>query len=138
MRLPFTLGSILALLTGCAVGPNYHRPDTQAPAIFRGQPAPDARCPADLSWWDLYHDPVLTALIKASRADGYDARIAASRVEQARAIAMQAQGRLFPSLGYAGGAYHGKSAVEGEPNPASIGTDSNAFYGYLSVAWEPD
>ena len=114
MRFRFTLLVFPALLAGCAVGPNYRRPDTQAPAAFRGQTAPEDRSLADLGWWNLYHDPVLTALVKASLANGYDARIAASRVEQARAIAMQAQGQLFPSLGYAGGAYRGKSALEGE------------------------
>jgi multidrug efflux system outer membrane protein len=138
MRLRFTLLPLLALLTGCAVGPNYRRPDTQAPATFRGQPAPEDRSIADLGWWDLYRDPVLTALIKESLAHGYDAHIAAVRVEQARAIALQAQGQLFPSLGYSGGAYRGKNALEGTPNPAGNGTTGNAFYGYVSAAWEPD
>jgi multidrug efflux system outer membrane protein len=138
MRLRSTLLPILALLTGCAVGPNYRRPDTQPPTTFRGQPTPENRSIADLAWWDLYRDSVLTALIKESLAHGYDARVAASRVEQARAIAMQAQGQLFPSLGYAGGAYRGKNALEGEPVPSGSEPTSNAFYGYVSAAWEPD
>jgi multidrug efflux system outer membrane protein len=45
---------------------------------------------------------------------------------------------LFPSLGYSGGAYRGKNAFDGAPNPAGNGTTGNAFYGYVSAAWEPD
>jgi multidrug efflux system outer membrane protein len=138
MRLRFTLPAFLSLLSGCAVGPTYHRPDTQAPAVLRGQAAPEDHSLADLAWWDLYGDPTLTALVKASLAHGYDARIAASRVEQARAIAMEARGQMFPSIGYTGGAYRGKNTIAGSPNPSGTGTTGDAFYGYLGAAWEPD
>jgi multidrug efflux system outer membrane protein len=130
--------SLVALLAGCAVGPNYHRPDTQAPASFRGQAAPDDRSLADQAWWDIYRDPVLTNLIKQSLAHGYDARIAAARVEQARAIAMEARGQLFPSIGYAGNAFRGRNTISGSANPNGTGTTTDAFDGYLAAAWEPD
>jgi multidrug efflux system outer membrane protein len=138
MRLRFPLLAPLVLLAGCAVGPNYHRPDTQTPAAYRDLPAADARSLADLGWWDLYHDPVLTELVQASLARGFDARIAAVRVEQARAIAMEARGALFPSLGYAGDAFRGRNAISGRPNPQGVGATTNGFDGYLSAAWEPD
>ena len=35
MRLRFPLLAPLVLLAGCAVGPNYRRPDTQTPAAYR-------------------------------------------------------------------------------------------------------
>ena len=45
-------------LAGCAVGPNYKRPDTQRPGRL---PRPGGRTGdhslADLAWWDLYRDP---------------------------------------------------------------------------------
>jgi multidrug efflux system outer membrane protein len=138
MRLRHTLLPLFVLLTGCAVGPTYHRPDTQAPDVFRGKVSTDDHSLADLGWWDLYRDPVLTALVKESLADGYDARIAASRVEEGRAIAMEARGQLFPSLGYSGDAYRGKNTILGSPNPSGTGTTGDGFAGYLSAAWEPD
>jgi outer membrane protein, multidrug efflux system len=138
MRLRFTLPALLSLLSGCAVGPTYHRPDPQPPTVLRGQAAPEDHSVADLAWWDLYRDPTLTALVRASLVNGFDARIAATRVEQARAIAMETNGQLFPSIGYAGGAYRGKNSLEGTPNPAANGTTGDAFYGYLGAAWEPD
>src|ERR1019366_366243 len=113
---------LLALLAGCEVGPNYRRPDTGTPAAFRGQSAPDERSLADLGWWDLYRDPVLTALVREALTGGYDARIAAARVEQARGLALEAQGPLWPSLGYTANADRGRNALLGGANPAGSGT----------------
>jgi multidrug efflux system outer membrane protein len=127
-----------ALLAGCAVGPNYHRPDTQAPATLRGQVAPEDHSLADLGWWDLYQDPVLTGLVHTALADGFDARIAASRVEQARAIEHEVRGQLFPAVGYQGDADRGRNALLGRANPAGTGSTADSFDGYLSAGWEFD
>jgi len=136
LRLSFLAG--FSLLAGCAVGPNYRRPDTDAPATFRGQTAPDTASLADANWWDLYHDPALDALIRGSFEHGFDARIAASRVEQSRAIAMQAHGSLFPALGYGGDAFRGRNSFLGNPDPAAGGATANTFAPFVSAAWEPD
>jgi multidrug efflux system outer membrane protein len=138
MRSSLAALAVLRLLAGCAVGPNFHRPATNPPETFRGQAAPEDRSLADLGWWDLYRDPVLTRLVRDALAQGYDARIAAVRVEEARAIAMEARGALFPSLGYSGYAYRGRNTFAGSPNPQGTGTTSDSFAGYLSAAWEPD
>ena len=138
-RSTFAFLPALGLLAGCAVGPNYQRPDTQAPAAFRDQPATgDKVTLSDTAWWDLYSDPALTALVKASLENGFDTRIAASRVEEAHALAMQTNGRLFPSVGYTGDAYRGQNNLLGNPNPAGTGATTNGFAAYLSAAWEPD
>jgi len=138
MRLRLTLLAGFSLLAGCAVGPTYRRPTIDAPATFRGQAAPDTASLADADWWDLYHDPVLAALIRGSFEHGFDARIAAARVEQSRAIAMQAHGSLFPALGYVGDAFRGRNSLLGNPDPAAGGATANTFAPFLSAAWEPD
>ncbi|HDR9374178.1 TPA: RND transporter, partial [Burkholderia multivorans] len=56
------------LLAGCAVGPDYHRPDTSIPAAFKEAPAGwKVAQPADRAdrgpWWTVYDDPQLNALI---------------------------------------------------------------------------
>ena len=129
--------ALLALLAGCVVGPDYRRPDTGTPPTFRGQSAPDERSLADLGWWDLYHDPVLTALVREALTGGYDARIAAARVERARGLALAAQGPLWPSLGYEAEADRGRNALLGGANPSGNGPTST-FAGFLSAAWELD
>jgi multidrug efflux system outer membrane protein len=139
-RIPRRTGPVLAalVLAGCAVGPNYKRPDTGAPNAYRDQAAAGAGSLADLAWWDVYKDPRLNELIRTALADGFDARIAAARVEQSRAIAAQVHGQLFPGIGYAGTADRGRNALLGNPFTEGGGTTSDGFDGYLGAAWEFD
>src|SRR5271154_5255892 len=85
------------LLAGCAVGPNYSRPDAHAPPVFRGAAgAAQEASFADLPWFDAFHDEVLQQLVKTALANNYDLRVAVTRVEQARAAAIEARSPLFP------------------------------------------
>ncbi|MGA3007646.1 MAG: efflux transporter outer membrane subunit [Opitutaceae bacterium] len=126
------------LLAGCAIGPNYKRPDVKAPAAFRDQATATDRSFADVAWWDIYRDNQLKALVRAALADGFDARIAAARVDEARAIAAQVHGQLFPALGYEGNADRGRNATLGNANPLGNGATTNGFDGYVGAAWELD
>jgi outer membrane protein, multidrug efflux system len=96
---------LLATLSGCAVGPNYTRPALPLPPQFYGQEAAitEARSLADLPWWELFDDPVLQALIDEALRNGFDARLAAARVEEARALYGVARGEFWPGVGYQGG-----------------------------------
>src|SRR6476620_8426846 len=93
---------ILFLLAGCAVGPNYSRPPVTTPAVFRGDNAPTNASFADLDWWQVYQDTTLQALVREGFTNNYDLRMAMSRVEQARALAMQARSQFVPSVNYSG------------------------------------
>jgi multidrug efflux system outer membrane protein len=126
------------LLAGCAIGPNYKRPAVETPAAFRDQAAGGDHSFADVGWWDVYRDDRLKDLIRAALVDGYDARIAATRVEQARAIAAQIHGQLFPSLGYETNADRGRNAALGSPNVLGTGSTTDGFDGYIGAAWEFD
>ena len=128
----------VALLSGCAIGPDFKRPGTGAPASFRGQAAPADRSIADLAWWDVYRDPALRELIATALSNGYDARIAAARVEESRAIAAQVHGQLFPGIGYEANADRGRNAVLGNPSTQGASSVSNGFDAYLGAAWEFD
>jgi multidrug efflux system outer membrane protein len=78
------------MLSGCAVGPNYHRPPVQAPPAFHGpdqsqQTQPQAASFADLPWWQVFHDPQLQELIRTALKQNYDLQLAVERVIAARA-----------------------------------------------------
>jgi outer membrane protein, multidrug efflux system len=136
---PTTAALALLLFAGCAVGPDYKRPAVAAPSAFRDQPAPESdRSFADAAWWEIYHDDQLNALIRAALVDGYDARIAAARVEQSRAIASEVHGQLFPGIGYAANADRGRNAQLGNAFTQGNGAITNGFDGYLAAAWEFD
>ncbi len=93
---------LFLLLPGCAVGPNYKRPNVAAPTVFRGSTETAQQASfADLPWWDIFHDETLTGLIKTSLVNNYDLAAAVARVEQANQVAALARSQYFPTLGYA-------------------------------------
>jgi multidrug efflux system outer membrane protein len=98
-----TVGTIWAvvLLSGCTVGPNYHRPAIQTPTAFRSpSPAPtsDPASLADLKWWEVFKDEKLQELERTALAQNYDLRDAAARVEAARANLGIRRSNQFPNL----------------------------------------
>ncbi len=128
----------LALLSGCAVGPDYKRPTAEAPGNFRNAPvAVTTNSFADLPWWDVYKDETLKTLIYTALTNNFDVRIAAARVEQARAISAQAGSQFYPSVGYGGGVSRGRNEFLGTPNPNN-GSTGDAALATLSAAWEID
>src|SRR5262245_26990621 len=92
----------LLLLAGCAVGPDYKRPSIDSPATFRFDSTITNGALAELAWWGIYQDQTLQALIREAFTNNYDLRIAATRVEQAQALAMQARSQFVPSASYGG------------------------------------
>jgi len=95
------LSALSLLLVGCAVGPNYKRPLVPVPERFYGdERAAEARSLADVPWWDVFDDPILKALVQEAVRNGFDARLAAARVEEARARFGIARSEFFPSVDY--------------------------------------
>jgi multidrug efflux system outer membrane protein len=131
--------SLLLLLAGCAIGPDYHRPDTAIPGHFESASGPDStNSLADLPWWEVFNDANLTNLIHIALTNNYDIRIAAARIEQARALAMQANSEFFPHVGYDVNGYRGKNANGGGANSGGKGLTSSSFEAALNASWEID
>lgn len=126
------------LLAGCAVGPNYRRAAVDVPPEFRGGPPGVQQASlADLPWWDVFQDATLKSLVRTALTNNYDLRMAVARVEQARAVEIQARSGLFPLVGYQGDATRGQNALITTAYP-NAGQTVNAFIGTLNVAWEVD
>ncbi|HSF02899.1 MAG TPA: efflux transporter outer membrane subunit [Solirubrobacterales bacterium] len=87
------------VLAGCAVGPDYRRPELPVPADFRGRP-PDAEGPSvgDLTWWQIFQDETLKSLIHEALGANYDVRIAAARILDARALLTATRSAQFPDV----------------------------------------
>lgn len=131
------LFSAALCLFGCAVGPNYQRPVVDSPAAFRGQSPAANGAYADLAWWEVYHDATLQALIREALTNNYDLRIAMARVEQERALAMQARAHFVPSMTYNGTVSRGRNDVFGSGFPNG-GAVVNSAVGTLNAFWEVD
>jgi outer membrane protein, multidrug efflux system len=95
------LSTLLCLLAGCTVGPNYRQPDYPVPPAFRGV-APDAETNVaslgDLAWWQMFQDEQLQALLRTALTQNYDLRIAATRILDARAQWTSARSQQFPAV----------------------------------------
>jgi multidrug efflux system outer membrane protein len=91
------------MLSGCAVGPNYHRPAVQAPPAFHGpdqsqETEPQTASFADLPWWQVFHDPQLQELIRTALKQNYDLQMAVERVSAARAQLGITRSNQFPQV----------------------------------------
>src|SRR5213596_3791964 len=98
------MGFALALgasMTGCAVGPKYHRPTVKLEP-FHNAPSIETRTavlpapPLD-QWWTGFHDPELTRIVQRTLDQNLDLAAAMTRVQQARAAAQGAGARRSPS-----------------------------------------
>ncbi|HVJ63087.1 MAG TPA: TolC family protein, partial [Tahibacter sp.] len=91
----FTRASAAALLAltlaGCAVGPNYVRPDTPDVALRNADPAHYDSAAAPAQWWRQFDDPALASLVDRALTGAFDLRIAVARVDAARAAFTEAK-----------------------------------------------
>jgi multidrug efflux system outer membrane protein len=125
------------LLAGCALGPNYKRPQVDAPAAFRADNAVTNTSIADLNWWQVYQDNDLQTLIREALSNNYDLRIAMARVEQARAVAMQARSQFMPGVDYSAAVSQGRNDLFGSAFPNNGATTGSAV-ATLNAFWEVD
>lgn len=129
MKRFIALLTVCSLCSGCLVGPNYKRPAATPPDNFYTESASNAASIADLSWWEVFKDPQLQALIQEALKNNYDVRIAASRIEQARQQAAIAHSLFYPQLSYG-------ANITGQRQP---GFETGTYYGYnFPVSWEID
>jgi multidrug efflux system outer membrane protein len=132
------------LLVGCTVGPDYQRPQVKMTDAYRDQVKPaDARSFADLPWWDVFHDETLKGLIIEALQNNYDMRIAAARVEQARAQAGISAAQAYPAVGAGLGANYSRgNFVPGQTTPGfgslTPQQRSAQFNISVSFSWEID
>ena len=137
-----SLGLSLTMLlsTGCAVGPNYKRPNAALPGTYRGAMPQEATQPAasqsfgDQKWWEVFQDKQLQDLIHTALQQNYDVRIAATRILEAQAQLGITRADQLPSIS-------GEALAVNERNPKTklfrqYETSANQLD--LSLAWELD
>lgn len=130
MKLPLIHSALVvmtaSLLTGCTVGPNYHRPAVPVPTAYHGpkdnsqdqtqaqaQAQAQAASIADLPWWQVFQDPVLQDLIRRALKQNYDLQIATEKITYARAQLTVTRSNQYPQV-----------------NATGNGTDERAFQGF--------
>jgi NodT family efflux transporter outer membrane factor (OMF) lipoprotein len=143
-------------LGGCAVGPDYKRPDAPVPASYKETPAGWKLAePADRAdrgpWWTIYDDERLNALIDQLNTKNQSVAQFAAAYRQARALVSEARAAYFPTLGLSAAATRSGQQISSRSfgsssssSSASIGSTSttssvrNSFTTTLDATWEPD
>ena len=85
-------------MAGCTAGANYSRPPVTVPETFRGQEPVDGASFADASWWDVFQDDQLQALIRVALERNDNIRLAAIRILEARAQLGITRADEFPTI----------------------------------------
>jgi outer membrane protein, multidrug efflux system len=137
--------SAVALLAGCASGPDYKKPDISMPAAWQFATPFHAGTPNDGAlkgdWWELFQDAQLNRLEQQALAQNQTLRIAAAHLEQARAQVTVSSAGLFPQVGLQAGAAREKSsanrplAAYGMSNQSTV---QNNFQLGFTVNYEAD
>ena len=136
-----------SLSVGCAVGPDYVRPDAPLPDHFMGQAAVEQRhatANADLiAWWTGFGDPQLTRFVTLALEQNLDLEQATARVAQARAGLGAANAALLPAGNISGQVARTYQSLETPLGQVLNSTPDfdrygNAFEANLGASWELD
>ena len=123
----------IALVAGCAAGPDYSRPTLALPAHFKEAPDWKPAQPRDGeprgAWWRVFDDTELDTLEHRVEVSNQNLRAAVAGYDQAVALAAQARAQFFP-VATGNAAYaRGRSQGLGTGNTASV---------QFAASWEPD
>jgi multidrug efflux system outer membrane protein len=124
-----------ASLAGCAVGPDYARPETPLPAGFA---VPQSAAAMGERWWTLFGDPALEALVDEALSANRDLAAAAERIEQVRARYVITRADQLPAVGVRGSASRDRSSERTAFPPPADAIESEAYRLVLSASWELD
>ena len=126
---------VLLAFIGCAVGPDYEPPKSEAPAAW-GEKADTST--ADLSaWWTLFRDEPLDRLIGRALHSNHDLRIAEGRVNEARGQLGVVTGYLFPEVNVGGSVTRGRQSPNSLQFPISDNYTTRYRAGF-DASWEID
>lgn len=143
--------ALALLVAGCAVGPDYGRPDSAPSPAFKQAAGWKSAAPADTElrgdWWTLYGDAELDALVARLNANNQSLASAEASYRQARALVRGARAGFFPTLGLntgvtragQGGGDNTISTSDGvSVSGANASTVSKSYEASLGVSWELD
>lgn len=141
----FPLATLLALslaLTACTLGPDYQRPQLQTPAQFKQIEGWTQAQPGDAlargSWWQLYGDAELNALVERLNVSNQNLAASEAQYRQARALVRGARAAFYPSLSSSAGATRSSQGSGTTSTDSSTSGVSKSYDLSLNATWELD
>ncbi len=125
------------LLSACAVGPDYVRPETPTAGAF--PEATPGGVAVGEKWWQGFGDAQLSAFVEQALLANVDVRLAAGRVEEAAAGLADVAGARLPQVDASAGAAQSKVSDNGyTPISSTNGRNRTVYRAGLATSFELD
>lgn len=115
------------------MGPDYHKPAADVPPAWQPEAPWREAAPNDAAlkgdWWRLFQDDALNPLVDRALTGNQNLRVAAARLDQARAQLTAAAADLYPAVGLSAAAARGRTSANrplsaySVPNQAIVQND---------------
>ena len=144
--------ALLALLSGCRVGPPYHAPTAptatapnykESTVNFQDADGWKVASPQDAmirgKWWEIFHEPELNGLEEQLNVDNQNIKVSFENFMEARALIAEARSQYWPTITL--GASWSRSRSSGNlhnSSQANGGQASTLWSAPVSVSWTPD
>src|ERR1700690_150705 len=143
-----------ALFSGCAVGPNFHRPAPPTIDSYTAEPLATTTSTGNLpggeeqrfvkgmdipqQWWGLFKSPPLNALIEKSLKANPTIDAAKAALRQARENVFAQMGSYYPTVQAGYSASRAKDSGTVSPVPSSGNEPYNLHTAQVNVGFTPD
>jgi NodT family efflux transporter outer membrane factor (OMF) lipoprotein len=144
----------LALLAGCGVGPDFHRPEAPTGARYTREPLPPQTASADVPggeeqrfvlnqdipgrWWTLFQSPALSALVEHALKANPTIQAAEAALRQARELVAAGQGAYYPTVQAGVAPSIQKASATLSPPLSTSALKYQLYTAQLTVGYTPD
>lgn len=126
---------VLFTLQSCFTAEKYVRPDVVDESFFRTDQLPqDSVSVAEITWQELFEDPLLAGHIERGLSNNIDIRIALQQIEAAEAYFKQGRAGQYPTLSAGAQA----AAQRASDNGAQAGANATQYDLSATLSWEAD
>ncbi|QRK82110.1 efflux transporter outer membrane subunit [Pseudomonas granadensis] len=139
-----SLSLCVALLSACAVGPDYQRPQTAEIAQYKEAEGWTQANPSDAlargAWWELYGDQQLNGLIEKLNRSNQTVAQSEAQYRQAQALVRSARGAFYPSVDLSLGKTRSSQGTGSSSSSLSSSSSGirDTYNAELGVSWEAD
>jgi multidrug efflux system outer membrane protein len=128
--------TVATIVAGCAVGPNYKRPDTPVAPQFQGAEPTTYTTTQDtqIQFWRQFDDDTLNQLVEDALTANHDLRIALGHLIEARGARRESFFDLAPTVTAAGG--HQTQLIP--PAQAGFPLKASFYEAGFDATWELD
>jgi len=139
-----SLSLCVAMLSACAVGPDYQRPQTAEVAQYKEAEGWRQANPSDSlargAWWELYGDQQLNGLIEKLNSSNQTVAQSEAQYRQAQALVRSARGAFYPNVDLSLGKTRSSQGTGSSSSSLSSSASGirDTYNAQLGVSWEAD